>query len=307
MTDTTDRGDGDDACDRALVTSRRLAAAPARVFEVWTAPAHLERWWGPRGFSTTTHAFELRVGGAWIHTMRGPDGVESPNRVVFEEIVPSERLVLAHRGDDGGDVVLFRNTVTFERDGDGTRVTMRQVFDTAQERAHAVAKFKADQGSRDTLERLAEHIVRTVWAFETKSTLTIARTFAAPRARVFDAMTKVEHLAHWWAPKGLEGHDLRVDLRAGGAFSLGMRTADGTIYPYDGVFEEVAPPERFVKVGTIHGDPKKRVRTTVVFEERDGATTVTIHQQYAIESVETAGAREGWSTSLDKLEALLAR
>ncbi|MFI5299900.1 MAG: SRPBCC domain-containing protein [Polyangiales bacterium] len=306
MVATTDRSDHDDATNRCLVTSRLLAASPARVFEVWSAPAHLEKWWGPRGFSTTTHAFEFRVGGAWVHTMHGPDGVDYPNRLVFEEIVPGERIVCFHRGDDAGDVVLFRNTITFEREGEGTRVTMRQVFATKQERERA-RKYKADEGSRETLERLAEHTVRTVWAFETKCDLTIVRTFQAPRARVFDAMTRVEHLAHWWGPKGLEGHDLRVDLRAGGAFSLGMRTPDGTIYPYDGVFEEVVPPERLVKVGAIHGDPQKRVRTTITFDERDGATTVTIHQQYATESVETAGAKEGWTTSLDKLDALLAR
>ena len=46
-----------------------------KVWEAWTSPEHLEAWWGPGGFRTTTSRFDLTVGGQWAHTMHGPDGV----------------------------------------------------------------------------------------------------------------------------------------------------------------------------------------------------------------------------------------
>jgi uncharacterized protein YndB with AHSA1/START domain len=44
---------------RAIITKRELDAPRELVFAVWTDPTHLAQWWGPRGFSTTTSAFDL--------------------------------------------------------------------------------------------------------------------------------------------------------------------------------------------------------------------------------------------------------
>lgn len=81
---------------REIVTTRLFDAPRERVFAAWSSAAHLEKWWGPRGFTTTTHAFEFRVGGQWRLTMHGPDGTDYPNRLVYEEIVPFARIVYAH-------------------------------------------------------------------------------------------------------------------------------------------------------------------------------------------------------------------
>ena len=48
-----------------------------------------EWWGGPRGFTTTTHEIDVRVGGTWRFNMHGPDGVDYPNVVVYREIVPA--------------------------------------------------------------------------------------------------------------------------------------------------------------------------------------------------------------------------
>src|SRR6202021_1953325 len=59
---------------REIVISRVISAPRELVFEAFTEVRHLSRWWGPEGFTTTTRAFEFRVGGAWDFVMHGPDG-----------------------------------------------------------------------------------------------------------------------------------------------------------------------------------------------------------------------------------------
>jgi hypothetical protein len=59
---------------KAIVATREFDAPRALVFEVWTDPKHLSQWWGPTGFTTTTSAFEMKVGGVWRFVMHGPDG-----------------------------------------------------------------------------------------------------------------------------------------------------------------------------------------------------------------------------------------
>ncbi len=144
---------------REIAVTRILAAPPDVVFEAWTRPQHLECWWGPRGFTTTTHAFEFAPGGGWRFTMHGPDGVDYPNRIQYEEIVRPERIVYSHGG--GREVrASFRMTVTFAPHGDGTRLTMRSVFASAEQRNAVVARYEAVEGGTQTLGRLAEYLDR---------------------------------------------------------------------------------------------------------------------------------------------------
>jgi len=82
--------------DRDIVIERLLDAPRELVFEVFTAYEHLDRWWGPTGFSVTTSAFDFRVGGAWRFVMHGPDGREWQSRIVFDVIEPPSRLVARH-------------------------------------------------------------------------------------------------------------------------------------------------------------------------------------------------------------------
>jgi uncharacterized protein YndB with AHSA1/START domain len=87
---------------RSIVGTRVFDAPRELVFAAWTEPQHLSQWWGPDGFTTTTHAFEFRAGGVWRFVMHGPDGRDYENRITFDEIVPPERIVYHHGG--GGDV-----------------------------------------------------------------------------------------------------------------------------------------------------------------------------------------------------------
>jgi uncharacterized protein YndB with AHSA1/START domain len=148
----------------------------------------------------------------------------------------------------------------------------------------------------------------------TEREITITRVFDAPRAMVFKAWTDAGQLAQWWGPKVFTNPVCEIDVRVGGAIRIHMRSPDGSIYPMKGEFREIVPPERLVFTNIAvdaAGNPIIEGLTTVTFVERDGKTTMTLHTRgravvdYAVGYLQ--GMEMGWTGSIDKLEALLAR
>ena len=79
------------ASDREIVVSRTIAGPRRLVYEAYTEVRHLEQWWGPNAFTTTTRSFEFREGGVWDFIMHGSDGTDYPNWIQWRELVPPER------------------------------------------------------------------------------------------------------------------------------------------------------------------------------------------------------------------------
>ena len=145
---------------REIVISRIISAPRELVFEAFTEVRHLSRWWGPDGFTTTTRAFEFRVGGEWDFVMHGPDGTDYQEWISWTEIAPSQRIALRH-GESRGDPNAFDSVLTFVPDGtDGTatRIQMRTVFPTKELYDEAVEKYHAIEGGRQTLSNLAAYV-----------------------------------------------------------------------------------------------------------------------------------------------------
>lgn len=142
---------------REIMVSQTIEAPRDLVFDIWTDPAHLTHWWGPRGFSTTTHEWDLRPGGVWRFTMHGPDGTDYPNRVVFLEVDRPARLAYRHTGVEETHTrhVRFLAAVTFADRGGRTEVTLRMIVETPEELA-AVRRLGAVEGAHHTLERFGE-------------------------------------------------------------------------------------------------------------------------------------------------------
>jgi uncharacterized protein YndB with AHSA1/START domain len=152
MTVTTE-----ETADREIVISREIHGPRALVFEAFTAVEHLSEWWGPDGFTTTTHAFEFRPGGVWEFTMHGPDGTDYPNWIEWLEISSPERIVLRH-GEAADDPAMFVSTVTIEEHGEHSEIVLRSVFPTRARRDEAVERYGAIEGGRQTLGRLATYV-----------------------------------------------------------------------------------------------------------------------------------------------------
>jgi uncharacterized protein YndB with AHSA1/START domain len=143
---------------RAIIGIREFDAPRDLVFAAWTDPKHLAQWWGPNGFTTTTSRFEFRPGGVWRFVMHGPDGRDYQNRIVFDEIVPPERIVYRHDGGEDVEPVRFSQTVIFEDVSGRTRMTWRGVFPSATERDRVIKEYGAGEGLVQTMARLADYV-----------------------------------------------------------------------------------------------------------------------------------------------------
>ncbi len=145
--------------DEPIIEFTRLLDAPrALVWEVFTDPKHLAHWWGPNGFSITTHSHAARAGGVWDFVMHGPDGRDYDNKVAYEEVAKPERLVYSH--GTPGDPDMFHVTITLADEGGKTRLVMHSRFPSLAARDHVVREFGAVEGGRQTLGRLAEYLHR---------------------------------------------------------------------------------------------------------------------------------------------------
>jgi uncharacterized protein YndB with AHSA1/START domain len=184
----------EESADREIVITRVFDAPRELVWEAWTKPEHVARWWGPRGFTTTIEEMDVRPGGVWKHVMHGPDGADYPNHSVFTEVVKPERIVFAHGGSrKGGPGVQFESTWTFDALDDGqTRVTIRMVFPSAEDRDRVVREFGAIEGGKQTLARLGEQLAQTP--------VIVERTFPAPVEAVWQTLTDLEHMKRWYFP-----------------------------------------------------------------------------------------------------------
>jgi uncharacterized protein YndB with AHSA1/START domain len=139
-----------------LRIARVFDAPRSIVFKAWTEPERLAQWWGPRGFSLPSCEIDLRPGGAYRFTMRGPDGDEHWSQGVFHEIVEPERIVMAGCWvDRAGNPISPQSviTVTLEKDGDKTKLTLHhRVFESEASRdAHS-------RGWSSSMECLAEYL-----------------------------------------------------------------------------------------------------------------------------------------------------
>jgi uncharacterized protein YndB with AHSA1/START domain len=81
------------ASDRELVIQRIIDAPRAKVYRAWTDPKLLTQWFAPKPYTTPKAELNVRAGGANLIVMRDPQGNEFPNRGVYLEVVPNERLV----------------------------------------------------------------------------------------------------------------------------------------------------------------------------------------------------------------------
>jgi uncharacterized protein YndB with AHSA1/START domain len=139
--------------EREIAATREFNAPRELVFKVWTQPQHIAQWWGPTGFTTTTHEMDVRAGGVWRFVMHGPDGTDYDNEISYVEVVPPERLVYDH-----GPSPRFRVTVIFTEKAGKTLLSLRMLFKTAAERDKVAKEFKAIEGLNQTLDRLGEHL-----------------------------------------------------------------------------------------------------------------------------------------------------
>lgn len=142
--------------DKSIIQTREFDAPPSLVFDAWTSPEKIGKWWGPNGFTTTTYKMDFSPGGEWEYLMHGPDGTDFPNYIRYREIVKAKKIVYDH-GEYPDKHFLFSVTVTFEEVDGKTLLTQRLLFPSKEARDKTVA-FGAVEGGKQTLNRLGEFL-----------------------------------------------------------------------------------------------------------------------------------------------------
>jgi uncharacterized protein YndB with AHSA1/START domain len=145
--------------DPDLIITRLVDAPRELLFELWTEPRHVEKWWGPNGFTNPVCELSVRAGGAMRIHMRGPDGTVYPMTGIYQEVVAPERLVYSAAALDESGRPLFEvlHTLTFYAKGNNTRLTLAvRIIKTTP----AAARYLngQSQGWSESLDRLATHI-----------------------------------------------------------------------------------------------------------------------------------------------------
>jgi uncharacterized protein YndB with AHSA1/START domain len=139
---------------REIVTQRVFDAPRDRVFQAFTNPELIPRWWGPRGVTTTVDKMEVRVGGDWRFVCDGPDGTTA-FRGTYREISPPGLVEQTFEWEGMPGHVLVERA-EFEDLGDGrTKVTTRSLFHTTEERDGMLASGM-EGGLTESYERLDE-------------------------------------------------------------------------------------------------------------------------------------------------------
>ena len=150
----------------------------------------------------------------------------------------------------------------------------------------------------------------TVMALHGDDEVVITRTFAAPAALVFEALTTPELVRRWWAPRSRGTIvSVEIDRRVGGAWRYVMRTHDGHEVGFSGRFLEIDAPTRIVNTKVFDPFPDLPATVTVTLSERDGRTTMTSRSRYPSKEVRdmvvATGMEGGMRESMAQLDAVV--
>jgi uncharacterized protein YndB with AHSA1/START domain len=159
------------------------------------------------------------------------------------------------------------------------------------------------------------------------SELVITRIFDAPRDLVFKMWTDLEHLKHWWGPKGFTFGVSKLDLRPGGVFHYSMKSPDGQEMWGKFVYREIIAPEKLVFTSSFSDEEGNTVRApfsatwpleilnTLTFVENEGRTTLTMRggplsateeERKTFEAARDS-VKQGFAGTFDQLADYLAK
>ncbi len=316
-----------------LIVTRVFHAPRSTVFEAWSTAEHLKRWFSPETF-TVPHARVRRVvGGPFELCMRSPGGEEHWVRGEFLEIAPNERLVIAMRVTNGAGESLFgvRTEVELSDALGGTQMTVTQTYSLIDSSSASMVKG-APEGWRSTLDKLEREVIRmqggagsaelsqsacdasrsgaappSLVRSVAHAAFDLERTYDAPVARVWKALTDAEAKQRWFT--GSPGQwaliERRMDVRVGGREILKGRWEGGVVSTFDAIYHDVIPNERLVYSYQMFLDERKISVSlaTVQLVALSERTTLKVTEQGAfLDGYDDAGSRQrGTGFLLDAL------
>jgi uncharacterized protein YndB with AHSA1/START domain len=296
-----------------LVISRHFAAPRDLVFKAWSSAEHIKRWFSPEGCSVPEAEIDFRTGGVFTVCMRLPSGEDHWTKGVFDEVSAPDRLAFTAAAIFGGEKrFTVHTTVTFEDDGTGTRMTVRQAYDV-HDPAFLFAVDGAAEGWRTTLDKLEREVAR-IEAAEPRSVVhaifSLERIYDASPALVFRALSDRAAKARWFeAGGGWTPIERTMDVRPGGRERAKGRWPNGLVTTFDAVYFDVVPNRRLVYCYEMHLDARKISVSlaTIELAPAGAGTKLKLTEQGAfLDGYDDAGSREhGTGQLLDRLGASL--
>jgi uncharacterized protein YndB with AHSA1/START domain len=311
-----------DSADRTIPLTRRYRAPLSAVWNAYTDPAEAALWWGPRGYTVTSHGKDLRAGGFWDYTMHGPNGTDFPNFTRFIEVLPQARLVYDHGGSKTSPP-MFRVETDFRPVGGETEMKMKMILPSA-EAAVKTRDYVKKAGGEACWDRLAEYLAKK---YEDREIFVINRAFDTSLKSMFELWTRPKIMAQWLPPTGFRMTYLRDDLREGGSTFSRMEDDAGHKMYGRAEYKEIREPDRIVYTQQFCDENERitrhplaptwpeTMRTEIsLAAEGPDRTRVTIEwtpvapvtaEELATFINARTGMTAGWTGSLDKLEEFI--
>jgi len=153
--------------DRELVITRVFDAPARLLFEAYSKPEHVSKWFGPKGWPITLCEIDFRVGGRFRFAMTGPDGKQNtPFGGEYLEIVPNRKIVYDNGFEEPGAEKMVV-TVTYEEKAGKTTLTIHTVFGSvAMRNEHVHGGF--EEGTNSGLDQLTDLVAEMRSALEAK-------------------------------------------------------------------------------------------------------------------------------------------
>jgi uncharacterized protein YndB with AHSA1/START domain len=311
--------------DREIAMTRVFRAPRDLVFEAWTRPELLRRWFGPHGHRLVVCEIDLRVGGAWRFVLRAPDGTEMALAGVYREIARPDRLVYTERSEceaQVGSESLV--TVTLVEAAGVTTLTSTVRFESPRIRDELLGSGM-DRGVAEGFERLDEVLAAPADPGPAdpalRRDLVLTRVLDAPLARVWEAWSEPRYVRQWWGPVGFTCPRAELDFRPGGTSLVAMSSPDFGEQHSTWHYVEIVPMERIEYVHNLSDREGGKVdpaelgmppdfprdqRHSVVFRPLDGdRTELTITEYDWPVGQLMEFSRIGLEQCLDKMAAAL--
>ena len=311
-----------DADNLTMTVVADFAAPVGRVWDAYSDPRQLERFWGPPGWPATFTAWDHTVGGRAVYSMNGPRGEKSSGSWEFLSIdAPNGFEVLDSFVDDDGKALdgfpAQRMSFTFEPTAEGTRMTtishfdsvdaLEQVVSMGQVEGITMAMAQLDAVLQDLREYAQGKGTRVELLDDTH--VRITRLVEGPRDLVWRAHFEPELIRKWMlGPDGWEMTECVTATEVGQSYRNSwapVGDTEGEPFGFEGEVLLIDAPRRAVTTERMQGMPTETLNDLNLYEE-DGATLVTVLIEYpdkeTRDMILATGMADGMESSFARLE-----
>ena len=280
----------------SLALERRYAVPSEKVWQAWTDPEALKRWWGPGERASVSLAqLDVRVGGRFRIVFGGPQGRDHECAGIYREVIPNRKLVFTWCWPNTTPERVSQITILFKPAGGGTDLEFlhEQFFDEAARDGH-------QRGWSESLVKLERFL--TVEA----PALSVTRDYTFAPEKVWRAWTDPQALGQWFRPDASFSIPVaEADVRVGGRFRVLMVDAKGEEFDLAGVYREVVPVRKLVMTWGWKNQPGHESLVLVTFRPSNRGTQLELRHEGYLDFDNQPTHEQGWNGALDKLGQLL--